>query len=181
METAEEAAGKDNEVMRWYVVHTQPQAEAKAVWHLENQGFRCFLPRVRAMQRHSRGVIQVLRPLFPRYLFVYFDFEALRWRAINGTRGVVRLLANGGDPLPVAPGVVEAVIQKCSPSGIVSLAAMGLFVEGASVRIKSGPFSDQLAKINEIYAEEDERVRVLLTLLGAETELLLPCYAIEAA
>jgi len=27
-------------MMRWYVAHTQPLAEAKASWHLRNQGFR---------------------------------------------------------------------------------------------------------------------------------------------
>ena len=39
---------------------TQPQAEARALWHLENQGFHCFLPRVVGVQRHARQVKTVL-------------------------------------------------------------------------------------------------------------------------
>ena len=41
---------EESEMTRWYVVHTQPQAEAKALWHLENQGFDCFLPRIAEAQ-----------------------------------------------------------------------------------------------------------------------------------
>ena len=76
-------------MIRWYVVHTQPQAEEKACWHLATQGFECFLPRVVGIKRHARRVQPVLAPLFPRYLFACFDLDATRWRAINGTRGVV--------------------------------------------------------------------------------------------
>ncbi len=30
---------------RWYVVQTQPNAESKAVVHLDRQGFVTYLPR----------------------------------------------------------------------------------------------------------------------------------------
>ena len=92
---------------RWYVVHTQTQTEKRALWHLQNQGFECFLPSVRSLRRHARKVEHVLAPLFPRYLFVRLDLDSTPWSAINGTRGVVRLVANGFRPTPVPEGVVE--------------------------------------------------------------------------
>jgi transcriptional antiterminator RfaH len=164
----------------WYVVHTQPQAEARALWHLENQGFHCFLPRVVGFRRHARQVKTVLAPLFPRYLFARFDLDITRWRAINGTRGVVSLLANGPHPLPVPHGAVEELLTKCDRRGAVPLAAMGVFTTGLKVRIKSGVFTGQTGKITEILPQGNDRVHVLLTLLGAETDLRLPSYAIEA-
>jgi transcriptional antiterminator RfaH len=167
---------------RWYVVQTQPLAEAKAVWHLQNQGFRCFLPRIDAVRRHARRVMQVLAPLFPRYLFVQIDLDVERWRAINGTRGVAHLLTDGAAcPLAVPSGVVEALLQKCDARGVVSLTAMGVFSKGAQVKIRSGAFAGQTAEVNGVFAGARDRVQVLLTLLGAEAELQLPCYAIEAA
>jgi transcriptional antiterminator RfaH len=63
---------------RWYVVHAQPNAEAKVVSHLRNQGFRPYLPRYRKRRRHARRVEDVAAPLFPRYLFVSLDVEAER-------------------------------------------------------------------------------------------------------
>jgi len=166
---------------RWYVVHTQPQAEARALWHLENQGFRCFLPRVVALKRHARQVKPALVPLFPRYLFIRFDLDTARWRAINGTRGVVSLLTNGSHALPVPQGVVESLLTKCDGRGAAPLTAMGVFTEGLKVRVKSGAFRGQTGQIAEILAPGGDRVRVLLTLLGAQTDLRLPAYAIEAA
>jgi transcriptional antiterminator RfaH len=166
---------------RWYVVHTQPQAEARALWHLENQSFYCFLPRVVQLRRHARQVKPVLVPLFPRYLFARFDLDMTRWRAINGTRGVVSLLANGPCPLPVPQGVIEALLEMCDRRDVTPLAAMGVFTKGLKVRIKSGVFTGQTGEITEILPQGDDRVHVLLTLLGVQTGLRLPSYAIEAA
>jgi transcriptional antiterminator RfaH len=166
---------------RWYVVHTQPRAEARALWHLETQGFNCFLPRVVELRRHARQVNPVLAPLFPRYLFVRFDLDMTRWRAINGTRGVISLLANGPSPLPVPHGVIEALLARCDRRGAAPLAALGVFTKGLKVRIKSGAFKGQTGEIAEILPRGSDRVHVLLTLLGAQSELRLPAYAIEAA
>jgi transcription antitermination factor NusG len=49
------------------------------------------------------------------------------------------------------------------------------------VRITSGAFSGQTAKVKEIFAEKRNRVHVLLTLLGAAAELQLPSFGVEAA
>jgi transcription antitermination factor NusG len=77
--------------------------------------------------------------------------------------------------------VAEALLNKCDSAGVVSLTAMGVLTKGLNVRIRSGAFAGQTAKFNEVFAGVRDRVLVLLTLLGAETELQLPAYAIEAA
>jgi transcriptional antiterminator RfaH len=166
---------------RWYVVHTRPQAEATALWHLSNQGFHCFLPRMAKLRRHARRVVSALAPLFPRYFFIRFDLDVTMWRVINGTRGVVNLVTDGTRPLAVPVGVVESLMVKCDSRGIVSLNAMGVFSPGRNVKIKSGAFAGQAGSITRILSEGSERVSVLLTLLGAEAELQIPSYAIEAA
>jgi transcriptional antiterminator RfaH len=99
---------------RWYVVHTQTQAEERAIWHLANQGLSCFLPRIRIVRRHARKVTPVLAPLFPRYLFLRFELDVARWRAINGTRGVGRLLTMALTPC-LSP---SAWLRHYSPSAI---------------------------------------------------------------
>jgi transcriptional antiterminator RfaH len=141
------------EMMRWYVVHTRAQAEASALWHLANQGFNCFLPRILELRRHARQTRLVLVPLFPRYLFVRLDLNETRWRAINGTRGVVSLLANGPHPLPVPQGLVEMLLAKCDLRNTISLTAMGALTKGMKVRIMSGAFSGQLGEVTGTFAE----------------------------
>ena len=164
---------------RWYVVHTQPRAEDRALWHLRNQGFRCFLPRCRKTRRQARTTHVALEPLFPRYLFTCFDADLSRWRAINGTRGVVALLSQGTRPLPIADEIIEALMAGTDTDGATSLTALGVFCKGRVVRITAGAFAGQTGKVAEVLAKGRDRVRVLLNVLGADTELHVPAYALE--
>lgn len=94
---------------RWYVVRTQPHREARASFHLGNQGYHVFLPRFLRSRRHARKFETVLAPLFPRYLFVVLDLTRDRWRSVNGTPGVEHLLMRGEGPEPVPRGLVEGL------------------------------------------------------------------------
>ena len=164
---------------RWFVVHTQPRAEERALWHLQNQGFHCFLPRFRKMRRHARRAQLTLEPLFPRYLFASFDPSVTAWRSINGTRGVVGVLVNGSAPQSVPHGVVEVLQNEADPGGATPLTALGVLREGLKVRIASGAFAGQTGEIAGISQKSSDRVQVLLDLLGATARLPVPSYAIE--
>ena len=76
---------------RWYVIYTHTNGEEKALMNLKHQGFYAYVPRYRKTIRHARKVKTVLRPMFPRYMFVELDLELDQWRAINGTFGVACL------------------------------------------------------------------------------------------
>ena len=167
-------------MMRWYVVQTQSRAEERALWHLENQGFHCFLPRLRRLTKHARRSKAVLEPLFPRYLFAQLDLNAAAWRSINGTRGVVSLLANGPTPVPVPDGLVERLLADSDEAGVTPLSALGVFWRGRRVRISSGVFRDQFAEVEAVLAKGRDRVSVLLNLLGSPARLQLPSYAVQA-
>lgn len=166
---------------RWYVVHTQPQAELRALWHLENQGFECFLPRVRSLRRHARKIEHVLMPLFPRYLFARLDLDGARWTAINGTRGVVRLVANGTRPTAVSEGIVEDLQMRCDAHGIISLSSFGVFARGQMVTVRGGIFAGMSGQIADTLEIGRDRIQVLLNLLGVQVRVPLPAYAVEAA
>ncbi len=149
---------------RWYVVHTQPHRESRAQAHLTAQGFRAFLPRHRKTVRHARKLKTVSAPLFPCYLFVVLDLGRDRWRSVNGTFGVLRLVAGDESPIPVPAGVVASMVAKCGSDGHLNL---GRSLEvGDRVRVLSGPFADLIGELTRI--DGAERVRVLLRLLGSE-------------
>ncbi len=162
--------------VRWYVVHTQPHGEARAAGHLERQGFRTFYPCTRKVVRHARKQSASLAPLFPNYLFVELDLERDQWRSVNGTRGVVRLIANGDEPAAVPQGVVEALQKRMDSNGAVDWTLS--FKVGDRVRIAEGPFASLLGTLDHLDASG--RVRVLLELLGRSVcvalrgEALLP-------
>jgi transcription elongation factor/antiterminator RfaH len=149
---------------RWYVVHTQPHRESRAQAHLAAQGFRTFLPRHRKTVRHARKLKFVSAALFPRYLFVVLDLGRDRWRSVNGTFGVLRLVSGKENPTPVPAGIVESMAAGCGADGHVDL---GSSLEiGDRIRVLSGPFADLVGELTRI--DGAARVQVLLRLLGGE-------------
>jgi transcriptional antiterminator RfaH len=147
---------------RWYAVHTLPFAEARAEGQLNRQGFRTFQPKRLKTVRHARRWNTVEAPYFPRYLFIALDLGRHRWRSVNGTFGVSRLVMQADQPHPVPNGVVEALIASADQRGILQLASK-LRVGGA-VRLMAGPFAEQLVILEEL--DDCGRVRVLLDILG---------------
>jgi transcription elongation factor/antiterminator RfaH len=155
---------------RWYVARTLPQRELPAARQLGNQGFRTFVPRFWKNRRHARKVETVSAPLFPRYIFVVVDCTRDRWRSINGTLGVDRLLMYGGEPQPVPQGVVENLIGAADHEGNIRFDFD--LKEGQSVKVTAGPFADLVGRLERL--DDNGRVRVLLEILGGTVRVALP-------
>lgn len=162
----------------WFVVQTQPHAEAKAKRHLVNQGFEPYLPVYRRRVRHAGRTGTVLRPLFPGYLFVRFDPEVSRWRSINGTLGVRQILSDGQWPRYLDSKIVDEIKAREDKAGVIELAA-ATFARGQAVRVTEGP----LVNIEGLFQEvrDQNRVILLVALLGREVRLQVSQQAIEAA
>lgn len=163
---------------RWYVVQTQPHAEAKAVAHLNRQGFAAYLPRYLKRRRHARRTETIAAPLFPRYLFVTVDLAAQRWRAIQSTVGVSRLVCSGDRPAPVPDGIVDALKRREDERGYVTLDQQPL-APGDRIRVLDGVFSDCLGLY--VGMTDGERVAVLLDLLGRQVRVVIDSALVTAA
>jgi transcriptional antiterminator RfaH len=162
----------------WFVVRTQSRAEEKAMHHLTNQGFVTYLPRYRRRVRHARRNEIVLRPLFPGYLFVNLDPDRCRWRSINGTVGVREILSNGDTPLAVPDRIIDEIKAREDETGAVKL-AMPTFARGQVVRLLEGPMAD----VNGLFEEmrDENRVVLLVSLLGRKVRMQVPAAAVAAA
>lgn len=165
-------------IRRWYVVQTQPCSEERARHHLANQGFSPYLPRYRRTISHAGRRESVLRPLFPGYLFVHMDPSACRWRSINGTRGVCRILTDGDLPQPVAREVVEEIMAREDSTGAVKLLSPSI-TRGDRIQLIEGPFADLAGLFEE--TRDDKRVVVLLSLLGRDVRIEASSSAVAPA
>jgi transcriptional antiterminator RfaH len=164
---------------RWFVAHTQPHAEAKAVANLNRQGFDVYCPRYQKRRRHARKVETVAAPLFPRYVFVAVDVAAQRWRSIYSTVGVARLVCHGDDPAAVPDVVVAALRSREDTSGFIQLDSRPGFRLGEKVRVLDGAFSSCLGLFEGM--ADRERIAILLDLLGRKVRVVLDASLVAAA
>lgn len=155
---------------RWYAVHCQPHREGGAANHLANQQFEVFLPRRERVRRHARKIETVLRPFFPGYLFIRLDLSRDRWRCVNSTFGVVRIVMQNDRPAAAPQGVVEALRDACDEKGLLRWEAK--LEPGQKIRVVMGPFAEFVGELDEL--TEAGRVRVLLDIMGGHTPVFLP-------
>ena len=162
---------------RWYVVHTHTRGERLAVVNLERQGLDTYLPQYLKRRRHARRTEWIPAPLFPGYLFVAMDVDTERWRAIHSTVGVRYLVCHGEWPAPVPAGIVEAVQARQDENGLVALDTPPPFEKGEMVRITAGALRDQVGLFD--CATDNERIIVLLELLGRHVKVRVPLDAVR--
>jgi transcriptional antiterminator RfaH len=163
----------------WFVVHTQPLKELTARDNLSSQGYSVFLPMMQKTIKHARKVETVLRPLFPRYIFVSLDLNRDQWRSINGTAGVVYLMTNNNKPCRIRDNIIDLLKSDLTDDGYLPSSSLCHFVKGDKVDIKDGVFKGYDAIFSGM--SDRERVDVLLTFMGREMKMTLPIYAVEAA
>jgi transcriptional antiterminator RfaH len=165
--------------VRWYVVQTQVNGEAKASNNLLRQGYEVYLPRYLKRRRHARKVDFTAKPLFPRYIFVAIDMATQRWRSIQSTFGVSRLVCNGDDPAPMAEGVLRSLKAREDSNGFIRMDRRPQFSQGERVRVLSGPFSDNLGLFEGM--GDRDRVAILLDLLGRKVRVSIDADMVAAA
>lgn len=161
----------------WYVVHTHANAEQKARSHLIRQGIEVYLPQYNRRISHARKVDWCPRPLFPRYLFVELDLDADAWRKIHSTVGVQYMICRDERPAAIPEGIVDEIRSTENAAGRVSPGKRIDLNCGDVVQITSGAMTDQIGLFECRTA--DERVVVLLNLLGREVRTTVPLDTIE--
>ena len=162
----------------WYVLQTKARHETVAEHNLNNQGFNTFVPWIR-VQRHLRGRWTPVRePLFPGYLFIDLDLEQQNTAPIRSTRGVIKLVRLGATVQPFPTDLMEALVRS-QDIEVNAINPAEMFQSGDEVRLLSGP----LEGLRAIYKSRNsqERVVLLLNVLGNETRVSVSSHSIEKA
>ena len=149
----------------WYVVHTKPRQEARALENLQNQGYSCYLPLIQIQKLRNQRVQSVTEPLFSRYLFIQLDEQSQNWGPIRSTLGVSKLVSFGNHPAKLPTEFIDCL--KDAPMESIER----MFCVGDSVQVASGP----LQGLEGHYLAHDGETRafVLIELLGKPQKLRL--------
>lgn len=165
--------------VRWYVVQTQVNGEARAASNLLRQGYEIYLPLYLKRRKHARKLDLVPKPLFPRYLFVAIDMVSQRWHSIQSTYGVSHLVTVGEEPAAAPDDVVTAIRAREDAKGFVQLSARRNFQPGERLRVLAGAFVDSIGLFDGM-ADRD-RVAILMDMLGRKVRVHLGADMVAAA
>lgn len=149
----------------WFAVHTKPQAEALAEYHLRRQGYRVLAPWYSIEVIRNRRLGLERRPWFPRYLLVGLDVGH-SLAPINATVGVSTILHCGDEPLRIPRQIVESLVGQLDFDQRIVLPAEPSEPApeiGATYRVVGTAFVDQLATI----AGRLDQTSKLQVLIGA--------------
>ena len=152
----------------WYVIHTKPRQEQRALTNLLQQGYQCYLPMI-TLEKLSRGRLNLVQePLFPRYLFICLDNSrhGQNWAPIRSTIGVSGLVTFGSTPAKIDAGLIELLYNQ---QAVLTAAPERLFHEGELLLVADGPF----AGLEAIYQMQsgDNRAMVLIELMGKSAQM----------
>lgn len=163
----------------WRAVLCKPRQERKAEFHLENQGFEVFLPRVRVRRNTPRRTRNRVEPMFPRYLFVRLQAHAEDWSTIRSTRGAVQLVRFGDQIPPVPDDFIDTLRERHAQAGLIDMSRAMDISPDDPVEITEGA----LAGMRAIFEAESgkERVIILLRMLDNERRIEMPRSSIQKA
>jgi transcription antitermination factor NusG len=121
---------------QWYAVQTRGRHEKKVANTLQEKGIETFLPALREVHRWSDRNKIVEVPLFPGYAFVRSLAHSPERLLILQTDGVVRIVGNGTELVPVDSKQIED-IRTLLASG-VPMAMYPALKVGQRIRVRGG-------------------------------------------
>jgi transcriptional antiterminator RfaH len=154
------------QIPAWYCARTKPKHEHIAAANLrKNLNLEVFHPRLRIERATQRGVVRVVEPLFPCYIFVRCVVEE-KMNEIRHSNGI-NSLVHFGDRIPkVADSIIEE-LQECFDAE-EPMTVENRLSPGDEVSVADGAFAGMSAFVLRNMPAR-KRVQVLLDILGRPT------------
>ena len=161
----------------WYVVNTYAGHENRVKDNLEKRLetmgisdnlFRIVVAEETQIEVKNEKSKEVVKNIFPGYLFVEMIMTDEAWYVVRNTPGVTGFIGSSGGgakPFPVKADEIEQILRRIGQS---DKAVEVDFTVGDSVKILSGPFSGMEGKI-ESMNDDSQVATVLIILFGRET------------
>jgi len=156
---------REQDIPRWYVVHTNPKQEERANNNLRAWGVETLNPRLRTRRynQFTGAPSYISQPLFPRYIFAKFN-AGRQLPKIWFTRGVHEIVSFAGKPASVDEDIIQLIHDRIDKNGFVKMGGDDL-KPGDKVVVKAGPLRN-FSGIFERELKEKDRVIVLLTAIS---------------
>ncbi len=147
----------------WYVINTKPKKEFQVEKLFTEGGIEIYNPKYMYESK--------IKPFFPGYGFVYFDFPA-QYQLVKYTRGVKRVVGSREAPTTIPEEVIREIKAR-EIDGLIELCKYGEEPEvGDEIEVMEGP----LKGVRGMFKKEltaKERVIVLLNYVTYQGQLII--------
>jgi transcriptional antiterminator RfaH len=157
-----------NSPSRWYALHVRPNYEMAVATQLRHLGIEEYFPVQNSTQKSRRSKFSSGSPLFPGYIFLFFDPYA--GPKLFSIPGVLRLLGHRGHPEPIEDeeiAMVRSIVSSCLPTEPAPY-----FQSGNKIRIVCGPLAGVTGTF--IRSESNHKLIVSLPLLQRSIAVTVP-------
>lgn len=163
---------------RWYIVHTYSGHENKVKVNLEkrieymnmaDKIFRIEVPQKTVTKMKDGKKTDREEKIFPGYVLVEMIMDDDSWYVVRHTAGVTKFVGSSKKPIPARDSEIKKIIHKTQNQ----VTKVELDVKaGDKVRIISGPFSEFIGDITEVYPDKS-KLRAMVSIFGRETPVEL--------
>ena len=157
--------------VQWYLAQAKPRQESVAERHLAEQGFATYCPMIQVPRRRRGRWVDVIEPLFPRYVFVGVVAGVQAIAPVRSTPGVSAIVRFGVEYAEV-PTALIAELRAREYAGLHRLRLPQELRSGDPIRVQEGVFAGLLGLFVQSHGRD--RVIVLLEILGQSSRMTLP-------
>jgi transcriptional antiterminator NusG len=196
---AERLEERESPGAKWYIVQCIRGTDQQALGTFDRYKIKTYYPkimqlkpmprrRMSASQRQAGMTIQVPTevPLFPRYIFTYFDMRETPWRSACDLAGVGGLLCKDGMPVYMPDDIISK-IRRRENNGVIpgKEKTRVVFGIGEGVIVTNGPFASFPGIVEEgldVAIEKLEpsmRIKVALNIFGRATPVELEYWQVS--
>ena len=164
---------------QWYVVNTYSGHENKVKEKLEMRAesmdmkdfiYRVIIPEQKEIEIKDGVEKEKIKKMFPGYILVEMVMSDEAWYVVRNTPGVTGFIGSSGKgakPTPLQPYEVDNILNNM---GLSRIDVDNELVEGASVKIISGPFEGMFGKVETVDVP-NQKINLLVDLFGQETSV----------
>lgn len=163
-------ASEKHSAPAWYLIHCKAKQDTRAEENLVRQGFTCFRPSYQHERIYQGKRQSISESLFPGYLFIQLSLHD-NWMPLRSTRGILRAVSFGGQPVRVANDIIGRLQAHESGPRVPAV-----LTRGVAVKFNGGAFAELEAIF--LTMDGDERVVLLMNFLQREQSVSVPLSSI---
>ena len=171
----------------WYVVNTYAGHENRVKENLEKRLetmgiaenlFRIVVAEEVQIEVKNEKSKEVVKNIFPGYLFVEMIMTDEAWYVVRNTPGVTGFIGSSGHkakPTPLLPQEIDRILANMGMSRVNVETEIAV---GDQVNIIDGPFNGMSGKVDQIDIENN-RLTIIIDLFGQETSVDVETYQVS--